>query len=308
MNGQISIVYYDRMRDRLMKERIYAGPFLYWSYNTTLGRLMMDLIFRQRVFSQIYGWFHRQKLSRHKIKVFLEKMNMNHEDLIRKIEDFKSFNEFFTREIDLSKRPINADPRVCIAPVDGKILTYPKLNPDMTFQIKRNTFNLHKFLCDDKLTDKFSGGSMLISRLCLTDYHHFHFPDSGIPGQARPIQGKYHAGGPYGLRTGVPFYAENYRMLTIFDSDHFGQIGMVEIGALTVGSIQQRYQAGIHVAKGSRKGLFELGGSTVVLIFQKGRIELDEDLLINTKREMETYVRFGDSIGRVPKRSEIGGP
>ena len=139
---------------------------------------------------------------------------------------------------------------------------------------------------------------MIISRLYLTDYHHFHFPDSGTPGIAVSYPGKYYAVSPYSLRRLVPFYAENHRMLTLFDSDHFGQIAMVEIGAFTVGSIQQRYRPGLHVGKAAHKGYFELGGSTVVLLFQKGAIDLDEDLCDHTRNGIETYVRLGDSIGR----------
>ena len=87
-------------------------------------------------------------------------------------------------------------------------------------------------------------------------------------------------------------------MLTLFDSDLFGQIAMGEIGAFTVGSIQQRFNPGVRVAKGARKGLFELGGSTVVLLFQRGAIRLDEDLCTRTEENIETFVRFGESIGR----------
>jgi phosphatidylserine decarboxylase len=301
MRGKISITYYDRTRHMLMKERVYGSSFLYWSYNATLGGVITDLIFRQKIFSKIYGWLHKQHLSRAKIKSFVQEMDVNLDDLVHHLEDFKSFNDFFTREIDLSKRPINTDHHVCIAPVDGKILAYSVIEPETTFRIKRSVFNLSKFLRNDKLTKRFAKSSMVISRLCLTDYHHFHFPDSGIPGEAISISGKCYAGGPYALRRLVPFYTENYRMLTLLDSDHFGQMALVEIGAFTVGSIQQRYQPGIQVEKGARKGFFELGGSTVVLLFQRGAIELDEDLLTNTTKEIETYVRLGDSIGRAPR-------
>lgn len=87
-------------------------------------------------------------------------------------------------------------------------------------------------------------------------------------------------------------------MLTLFDSDHFGQIAMVEIGAFTVGSIQQLFNQGVRVPKGARKGFFELGGSTVVLLFQRGAIRLDEDLCARTEEDIETFVRLGESIGR----------
>ncbi len=138
----------------------------------------------------------------------------------------------------------------------------------------------------------------MISRLALVDYHHFHFPDDGIPQTENSIQGKYHAGGPYSLRNILPFYGENYRVLTVFNSIHYGRMLIMEIGAFTVGSIQQRFTPGERVQKGTPKGFFELGGSTVALLFRRGTITLDDDLLINTASGIETYVRFGDSIGR----------
>jgi phosphatidylserine decarboxylase len=225
--------------------------------------------------------------------------------LTRPLEDYKSFNDFFTRQIDLSKRPVNTDPEVCIAPTDGKVLAYPLLEPDTTFRIKRSFFNLRRFLCNHALAEQFAGGSMIISRLCMADYHHFHFPDSGVPHRAVAVPGRYHAGGPYALSTLIPFYTENYRMITLFDSDHFGQMAMVEIGAMTVGSIRQRYRPSEHLAKGAPKGYFELGGSTVALLFQRGTIKLDDDLCANTQNEIETYVHFGDSIGKATSSFEV---
>jgi phosphatidylserine decarboxylase len=113
------------------------------------------------------------------------------------------------------------------------------------------------------------------------------------------MPGKLYAVSPYSFQKLVPFYTENYRMLTQFTSDHFGQIAMVEIGAFTVGSIKQCYQPGARVAKGAKKGFFELGGSTVVLLFQKGTIRLDEELCAKTEEEIETHVRMGESIGTI---------
>lgn len=298
MNKKFEIKYHDRERGRLMTERVYAGSFLHWSYNTTAGRWATDLFFRTKPISQLYGWINKRRWSRSRIKPFVQKMDINLEETARPLEDFQNFNDFFVREIDLSRRPLPADPLVCIAPADGKMLAYPAVNPDKTFRIKRCTFNLQQLLGDVALAGQFAGGSVIISRLSLKDYHHFHFPDSGIPQAAIPIRGRYYAGGPYALHTLVPFYIENHRMVTLFDSDHFGRIVIIEIGAFTVGSIQQCYRHCARVLRGARKGFFELGGSTVVLLFRQGAIKLDDDLCANTQKEIETYVRFGDSIGR----------
>ncbi len=299
MNRLGTITYVDRPTGKLLEEKIYARGFLDWFYNTRTGRLVTDGIFRQKWVSQLYGWFHKQSWSRWKIRRFAEKMNINLNESLQPIEEFKSFNDFFTREIDLSKRTIDNHPSVCIAPTDGKVLAYPTIDARMTFRIKCNVFNLRELVQDENLSQKFDGGSMIISRLALSDYHRVHFPDSGIPNTPIAISGKYYAGGPYSISRLLPFYRENYRMLTLLDSDHFGLMGIVEIGAFTVGSIQQTYIPGVHVEKAQQKGFFELGGSTVVLLFPKNAITLDEELCRNTEREIETYVRIGESIGKV---------
>jgi phosphatidylserine decarboxylase len=301
MNNKIIIPYYDRKERKLKTEQVYASRFLYWSYNTRAGQWSTDMIFRRRFISWLYGWLNKRRWSRWKIKPFVKTFDVNLDELIQSLNDFASFNDFFIREIKLSKRSINNDPGICIAPSDGKIHAYPFIKPEMTFRIKHNTFNLCQFLKNDSLADHFKGGSMLISRLCLADYHHFHFPDSGLPHHTNSIPGNYHAGGSYSLRKFIPFYTENHRTMTHFDSDHFGRMIIAEIGALTVGSIRQCFHPEIRVDKGARKGYFELGGSTVILLFQKGIIELDGDLCTNTQRGIETYVNFGDSVGRSRK-------
>ena len=103
---------------------------------------------------------------------------------------------------------------------------------------------------------------------------------------------------PYAQRRLVPFYAENHRMVTPFGSDHFGPMVMVEVGAMTVGSIRQCFTPEAPVDRGDRKGFFELGGSTVVLLFESGAVDLARDLLDNTEAGLETYGRMGDSLGR----------
>lgn len=298
MNDALRIVYYDRRSGAMLREPVYASGFLDWSYNTRMGRLLTDAVFRQKTVSRLYGWLHKRPWSRRKIKPFAEAMGVNRRESLRPLEAFSSFNDFFTREIDLSSRPVNPDPQVCVAPADGKLLAFSHVDAERTFRIKRSSFNLRSFLADPELARRYDGGSLVILRLHLSDYHHFHFPDSGAPGPALPIRGKLYAVSPYSLRRLVPFYTENYRMLTLFASDHFGQMAMVEIGAFTVGSIKQRFQPGRRAAKGAEKGYFELGGSTVALLFEPGAIRLDEDLCVKTEDGLETYVRLGEPIGR----------
>ena len=41
-----------------------------------------------------------------------------------------------------------------------------------------------------------------------------------------------------------------------------------------------------------------LGGLTIVILFEKGKVEWDEDILINGRASLETLVRVGMGIGR----------
>jgi phosphatidylserine decarboxylase len=297
MSDRSPLTYYDREKGALLDEEIYAGGFLDWSYNSRIGRLLTDRLFQKRWVSRAYGWVQSTRWSRRRIRPFVERMNIDVEEIVRPLSEFRSFGEFFEREIDLSRRKILRAPEVCIAPADGRALAYHRVESDRTYRIKRATFNLQQLLGDEELARRYHGGSVFITRLYLSDYHHFHFPDSGVPGTAKSIKGGYYAVSPYARRALVPLYTENFRMVSQLNSDHFGRITIVEIGAFTVGSIKQCYEPGQRVDRATRKGIFELGGSTVVMLFEPDRIQFDDDLIDNTENEVETYVKLGDSIG-----------
>lgn len=298
------LTHLDRATGRRISEPVYAGRFLHWSYNTAVGWLVTDFVFSRGILTRLYGWFHKFRWSRRKIRPFVERYRIDMRESRRQIDEFASFNDFFVREIDLGRRPIDPDPAVCVSPIDGRLLAYRQIDDEREFMIKHSSFDLKRFLGDATLAKRYAGGDMIVSRIYLPDYHHVHFADSGTAHPATTIGRKYWAVSPHSRHWSIPFYSENHRVLTLFDSDHFGRIAMVEIGAFTVGSIQQRYRPGAHVAKGEHKGFFELGGSTVVLLFEPGRIELDHDLCANTCSGLETFVRMGERVGRVPSERE----
>lgn len=292
------IFYVDRQDGQLKQETVFAGRFLNWSYNTRLGFFLTHFLLSRRWISRLYGWWHRQSWSRRKIARFVERMEIDCSELQQPLTSFSSFNDFFVRRVDVSRRKIDQRPDICIAPADSKILVYENVPADLSFPIKRHSFNLATFLRDEDLVRRFNGGAMAVCRLHLKDYHHIHFPDNGIADISYPINGRYYAGGPYAHQRFLPFFAENYRTRTAFHSNSFGEMLIVEIGAFTVGSIRQDYRPGQPVRRGDHKGWFELGGSTVVLLFEKNAIRFDADLLRNSADDRETQVRMGESIGQ----------
>src|SRR5262249_51223246 len=160
-----------------------------------------------------------------------------------------SFNEFICRRIDLSKRRIDRAANTCVSPADGRLLAFPVVDAATKFQIKSSVFDLKGLVADDEIARRYNGGAVVILRLYLADYHHFHFPDSGVPSPSRAISGSYFAVTPYSREWLVPFYAENFRVITRFESDTFGELAIIEVGAFTVGSVQQEFVAGVRVLK-----------------------------------------------------------
>jgi phosphatidylserine decarboxylase len=298
MTAAPALVFYDRERGSFHTEKVHARGVLRWLYNSRSGGLLARVLVGTPLFSRLWGALHRTRWSRRRIRPFVEQMGIDMSESAKDVDEFASFNDFFVRALRPGTRPVCPEPDVLAAPVDGKVLAYPRVEARTSFRIKRAVFDLEGLLGDATLAATFAGGSMLVCRLGLADHHHFHFPDSGTPGPARAIAGRYHAGGPYAERTLVPFFAENHRMVTLFDSDHFGPMAIVEVGALTVGSIRQRFRPGARVEKGAPKGWFELGGSTVVLLFREGAIALDPEMCALTAREIECYVRMGRPLGR----------
>ena len=285
--------YIDRDTGQVMTDRIYARGILDWCYNTRVGWLLSRRLLSWRFVSRVYGWYYKRRWTRRKIPI-------DASNCLQPLGEYKSLNDFIVRRIDLRSRPIHPEAKTCVSPADARVWVEPTVTLDRQFTIKSATFQLGSFLRDSALAAAYEGGTLFIFRLYLGDYHHFHFPDAGTPSQPRSLPGRYYAVTPYSSRWLVPYFAENHRHLTLLDSRHFGQILIAEVGAFTVGSIQQCFRPGEFVQKGSRKGYFELGGSIVVLIFMRDRIEVDADLTANSSIGMETYVRMGQSIGRAP--------
>ena len=185
-------------------------------------------------------------------------------------------------------------------PADGRHLAFQDIQAAAGFYVKGAKFSLAELLGDDREAEKFAGGAMLISRLCPVDYHRFHFPVSGIPGEPRLIKGWLYSVSPVALRRRLRYLIENKRVVTLIETGEFGTVAMVEVGATNVGNIQQSFVPGRPVAKGDEKGLFAFGGSCVITIFQQGRIRIDGDVLEQSAKHLETYARMGDRMGEAP--------
>jgi phosphatidylserine decarboxylase len=291
------IRYYHRSKKTIETEQVYGGAWLRWTYETSLGRFALGLLVKRAFVSRYYGWKMSLRSSANRILPFIVEYNLDVDEFAKKPLAFKTFNEFFYRALKEGTRPIAAGDKIAVLPADGRHLAFQNVDEAPGFYAKGQKFSLESFLGDKALAAEFAGGSLLISRLCPVDYHRFHFPVGGTPGEARLINGWLYSVSPIALRLNLAYLWENKRMVTLVESPQFGRVAVCEIGATMVGSILQTFVPGRAVAKGEEKGLFKFGGSCVVTVFQKDRIKLDTDLVTHSAEGLEVYAKMGDRLG-----------
>ena len=164
--------------------------------------------------------------------------------------------------------------------------------------VKGEKLNLVELLNDQKLAEEYVGGSLVAARLCPTDYHRFHFPCDGVPNKTRFINGWLYSVNPIAIKRDIAIFTKNKRAICELQSDHFGKVQYIEVGAANVGSIRETYTPFRHVNKGAEKGYFEFGASALILLFQKGRITFDEDLVKATREGFEIRCLMGQQMGK----------
>jgi phosphatidylserine decarboxylase len=291
------IRYFHRTRQVVETELIYGEDWLRWMYETGTGRLALQWLLKRAVASRYYGWKMSQRGSAHRVLPFIVDYGLDVDEFAKKPYSYKSFNEFFYRALKPGARPIAPGDNVAALPADGRHLAFQNVDAAAGFYAKGQRFDLKSFLDSEELGREFAGGSLLISRLCPVDYHRFHFPVAGTPGEGRLINGFLYSVSPIALRRNLGYLWENKRMVTIVESPVFGRVAVCEIGATMVGSIVQTHVPGRAVAKGEEKGLFKFGGSCVITIFQPGRIKFDADLVKHSAEGLEVYARMGERLG-----------
>jgi len=163
--------------------------------------------------------------------------------------------------------------------------------------VKGQKFDVPALLDDAHLGKKYQNGSLLLSRLCPVDYHRFHFPCAGVPGETRIINGPLFSVSPLALRQRLAYFWENKRTVTELVTETMGTVLCMEIGATCVGSIHQTFTPGKRVEKGDEKGYFAFGGSSTILLFEPDVLTLDSDLLSAGSQMQELYAKVRTSAG-----------
>ena len=263
-------------------------------YTNIFGRMLLKPLIQPQV-SKLAGRYLSSAHSKWLISKFIERNEINMD--IYEERDYSSFNDFFTRKIKPDSRPVPEDLDVLISPCDCLATVYP-IQENTTFSIKNTEYTLRSLLRSPRLAKRFRSGYAYLLRLTVEDYHRYLYSVSGKQSKNYHIDGTFHTVNPI-ANDYLPIYKENTREYTVIHSKEFGDVLQMEVGALLVGKISNHKQTTV-VTRGEEKGFFEYGGSTIVVLTQKGRVTPRSDLLTNSKNGYETKVLQAHPLGILP--------
>ena len=260
-------------------------------YGTVWGRLLLKILTAPAV-SEIVGAFMDSPLSKPFVSPFIRSHNIDTSQYI--MTGIRSYNDFFTRKIKPQSRQIDMEKSHLISPCDSKLTVY-RVDKDSLFRIKNSLYSIAELLNSKKLAERYSGGLCLIFRLEVDDYHRYCYIDSGTKTENWFIAGELHTVNPIALKH-YNIYKRNCREYTMLRTENFGDVIQAEVGAMMVGRIVNHHGKA-SFRRGEEKGMFMFGGSTVVLLIERGRAVIDADIVRNSASGIETVVKYGEKIG-----------
>ncbi|KAF1350702.1 phosphatidylserine decarboxylase-domain-containing protein [Delphinella strobiligena] len=262
-----------------------------------IRKLLRSLSFKQ-------GRKYDDPASAAQITGFVNFHQLDMSEVLRPISEFKTFNEFFYRQLKPTARPCSAPerPDVITSPADCRSVVFNRLEDAQRIWVKGREFSVERLLGNAYPEDakRYVNGSLGIFRLAPQDYHRFHIPVDGVMGEPKVIEGEYYTVNPMAIRSALDVYGENTKVVVPIDSVKHGRVMVICVGAMMVGSTVITRNAGDKVARAEELGYFKFGGSTLLLLFEPGKMVFDSDMVDNSNGALETLIRVGMSIGHSP--------
>ncbi len=284
------ILVVDRETGETFEEAVLGEKWIRWAYQNASARPVEKLLFRSSLISRLMGAWFDSRFSKGKIAAVVDELSIDMSEATAPADSYGCFNDFFIRNLRPEARPFSTDPKQVVSPADGRVLVFPELAGDVFVPVKGYPMSVRTML--PGIADRFIGGALAIVRLCPADYHRYHFPAAGRITAAQDIPGALHSVNPIALGAGPDVFGENKRTWTLIETENLGSYCFVEVGAFGVGSIVNTRTSGA-VQKMDEKGYFKFGGSTVVVVFEPGKVRFADDLVANSAKGRETLVKVG---------------
>ena len=228
------------------------------------------------------------------IEQFVKHYQINTKEMMGKIQDYKTFNAFFSRPLIPSARPINYNADAVTYPVDGKISQFGKIEYKFLFQAKNHYYTTEVLLADAKEAAAFQNGDFITIYLSPKDYHRVHIPFDGTLDKMIHVPGDLFSVNPFNAKHIPELFARNERVVCYFNTS-IGRMAVVFVGATIVRSIATAWAGTVapnknkdisiyeyaardlSFPKGSEIGKFFMG-STVICLFEKDKIDFNKDM------------------------------
>lgn len=297
-----NIQFWHRANNKLETEKVYGDWFIKYLYQSETGK-KVNRLFANSIFSKAYGVLQDTNMSYRKVRPFIEKFGINLDEYepgtrssMDEKDSYSTFNEFFIRKFRLGKRSFVTAPNRMPAFAEARYTGHASITTETTFPVKGKFLTAEGLLGNSDIAKPFHEGPLLIARLCPVDYHRYHYPDSGKVLDHFPVKGRFDSVNPLALRLKPDIFMANERHVSLLQTENFGKLAYIEVGAICVGKIVQTHKWNKPFLRGEEKGYFLFGGSTVVLMGEKGAWKPSEDIIANSQKNIETYVRLGDEV------------
>jgi phosphatidylserine decarboxylase len=316
--------YVERMSGRVCDEQFYwdrAVRFLYSSVRESAPRLFAALTSARM--SSFLAFLNYESFVGRKVaggRRFLGRHGIDFTECVDDGPAPRTLAEIFERKIRYwETRPMSKDSKHVVAPADSRMV-WGSLAEDAPLFIKGKFFELEELLGGLSDWRRFVDGDWAIFRLTPEKYHYSHCPVAGVVRDFVSLGGSCHACNPAAVVEVVTPYSKNRRDVTIIDTDTpggsgVGLVAMIEVAALMIGDIVQccsieKYRAplgmwpGLFLSRGSPKSRYRPGGSTDVLLFERGRIRMSEDL-VRAQQRRDVHSRFSAAFGAPLVETEV---
>lgn len=296
------IKFFNRGSGQIETEKVYGDKFIRLMYCSFAGQKIGNLL-TNKYFSKAYGVLQDLPSSHAKVRPFIEKFQIpidQYEPGTRPAHDirdsYRTFNEFFVRRFKLGQRPFVSEPHRMPTFAEARYVGFDAIDEKKTYPVKGSFLRAKDLVGNDQVAKIFEGGPLLIARLCPVDYHRYHYPDNGKVLDHFRVPGVYDSVNPLALKYKNQIFIENERYTSILETENFGRLAYIEVGAICVGKIVQSHPWSKPFLRGEEKGYFLFGGSTVILLGEKGKWKPSADITANTAKGIETYLKLGEEV------------
>ena len=314
--------YIDRATGDVVSEQFYSDRVVQFVYGTARERApaLYRALTSARM-SGVLGWLNYDSFLGARLtgsRRFVQRMGISLDECVEPADVLDTPRKIFERQIRWWEcRPTSPDLHAVVSPADSRVVCGPLPAMPDGFVLKEKFFSVDELVGDRGAPwlRRLRHGDFAICRLTPEKYHYVHTPVAGVVLDIYELPGRHHACNPAAVVAVATPNSKNARLVTVIDTDvpggtQVGVVVMVEIVALMIGRIVPRYSdteygnprpiaAGNFIWRGVPKSLFQPGSSTVVLLFEPGRVCFAGDLIANRAHpsaQSRYSLRFGEPL------------